>query len=397
MDLSDLTPLFNPAHIYAGGKAMAAFIATTVTPVALAISLWLRIGASQLDTVSAGTGKWSAFARDLALWLPVLGMYFAAASLVTELFQTLYNAFHEHGSAAKMHAVFEKFLDNIESREPEGVLGALSFLASGALIIPWTLYYFSVFISSLVFIAMQLAHALAYSFALSWGLIAIPLSIGNIRLLKGWGVFSGTVLLWPLVHYMTFALFNPLFIAAGEHYLSDDGVLGALADKMQYYLILTTVNFIAAGLSLSAPFIAASLVNNSGSVHGLVMPFAAAATAATAAAVAGTGMAAARRRRQATGGGEGRNSSASSGGGAGGATPQPNAGAERSAGHGSAAAPEPGATPEPVESAAAPEPATTPEPAESAAAPEPASAAAAPRARPAGGADRGDPAPSRGD
>ena len=294
MDLSGLTPLFDPSQLYAGGKEMAAYVAATVTPVALAISLWLRLGASQLDTVTSGAGKWSAFARDLALWLPVLGMYFAAASLVTELFQALYNAFHARGSAAGTHATFARFLEDIESREPQGVLGALSFLASGALIVPWTLYYFSMFMSSLVFIFMQLAHALAYSFALSWGLVAIPLSIGNIRLLRGWGLFSGAVLLWPVVHYVAFALFNPLFTAAADHYLSGGGVLSAVTDKMQYYLILTTVNFIAAALSMSAPFVATALVNNSGSLHGLVTPFAAAATAMAA---TGTGIAHAAGRR----------------------------------------------------------------------------------------------------
>ncbi len=299
MNLSELTPFFDSSHVYAGGKAMAAFIATTVTPVALVISLWLRIGSSQLDTVTSGSGKWSALARDLAIWLPVLGMYFALANLVTDLFQALYNAFHEHGSAAKMYEVFEKFLHDIESREAKGIVGALSFLASGALIIPWTLYYFSMFISSMVFIFMQLAHALAYSFALSWGLIAIPLSIGNFRLLRGWGIFTGSVLLWPMVHYMAFALFNPLFVAAGERYLSDSGGMAVLTDKMQYYLILTTINFLAAGLSLSAPFVASALVNNSGSLSGLVAPFAAAAAGAAA-----TGAGMARSAHSGAGGGE---------------------------------------------------------------------------------------------
>ncbi len=289
MDFADFLHLLDAKYLYEGGKAMALFVASTISPFLLVIAIWLRLASTQLESATSGQGKWSAFFKDLFIWLTILGLYFAIAGLLSDLFNSLYSYFQERGSLGAILSRFAQMISDIDKAGDETDLlsQSLSLLTSPVTFVVWVCYYFSFLLATIIVKFLQLAHAICWSFALVWGLVAIPMSItSNFKLLKGWAIFTGISLIWPIVHFGGFALFNPIFEHAANVFVTGAGAGLASMDKAQLYLVMTVVNILGIAIAISAPFIAMSLVSNSGSIAGVVAPFASAAVATTGAAVA---------------------------------------------------------------------------------------------------------------
>ncbi len=288
MDFADFLSLFAATHIYDGGKNMAMFVGATITPVLLVIAIWLRLGSTQLESATSGSGKWASFFKDMMVWLTILGLYFALAGMLSDLFNAMYTHFNERGSLGAILARFAELIEDIDKAGDDADLlsQSLSLLSSPVTFVIWLFYYFSFLLATIMIKFLQLAHAICWSFALVWGLVAIPMSItSNFKLLKGWAIFSGISLLWPIIHFGGFALFNPIFQHAANEFVSGAGAGLASIDKSQLYLIMTVVNVLAVSIAIAAPFITMSLISNSGSIAGVVAPFASAAVATAAAAM----------------------------------------------------------------------------------------------------------------
>ncbi len=287
MDLSAFLDLLSPKFIYEGGQNMAVFIASTISPVLLVLAIWLRLASNQLDSVVSGSGNQAKFFVDLAVWATVLGLYFVLASFLSEFFNSLYAYFESRGSLGAILSSFAAMIEKVDKAGDDADLTSqsLSLLTSPVTFVVWLIYYVSFLIATFILKFLNLAHAICWSFALVWGLVAIPMSITkNFKLLKGWAVFSGISLLWPLIHFGSFALFNPIFQHAADEFVTGSGAGLASLDKAQLYIIMTFTNILSVALAVAAPFITMSLVSNSGSIAGVVAPFASAAIAAGAAA-----------------------------------------------------------------------------------------------------------------
>ncbi len=289
MDLSSFLELISPKYIYTGGQNIAMFVGATVSPVLLVIAIWLRLATSQLDSAVSGSGKHAQFIRDMAVWLTILSLYFTLASMLSDFFNTLYEHFASRGSLGAILSRFSEMIEKVDTAGDNADLmsQSLSILTSPVTFFVWLIYYLSFLIVSFVIKFLSLAHAISWSFALVWGLVAIPMSItSNFKLMRGWAVFSGISLVWPLVHYGSFAMFNPIFQHAADEFVTGSGAGLASLDKAQLYMIMTFVNILAFALAVAAPFISMALVSNSGSIAGVVTPFASAAVGAAVAATA---------------------------------------------------------------------------------------------------------------
>ncbi|MFQ5470970.1 MAG: hypothetical protein ACE5EH_11810 [Gammaproteobacteria bacterium] len=286
IDISQFLDALSPVLMYEQGKAAASYFAMYITPFLLVIAIGIRTLEIQVDAVASGSGKWGIFIKDIGVWATVLAVYFSLASLINDVFTLLYEHFAEKGSLGRLMELFNMVQSQMESSTAEsgGILdGAVSFIGDVVGRIAYGVYYMSFVVVSFVASFLQSAHAMAYAFAIIWGLVAIPMSITtSFKLLSPWAKFTGIILIWPIIHYIIFALFMPIFTNAVNVLLGDSvSVFDIGMDKLQIYVLFTIINFIAISLITSAPFIAQSLIT-SGSISGIVAPFTAAGISAAA-------------------------------------------------------------------------------------------------------------------
>ncbi|KAF0190505.1 MAG: hypothetical protein FD165_2673 [Gammaproteobacteria bacterium] len=277
MDIGSVIESLSPNVIYDGGKSLAQFIATFVTPFLLALAIGIRTLETQVDTMVQGRGKWGGFIKDMGIWITVLAVYFALVMLISDVFNALYNTFSSAGSLSGLMAKFNALMEGISNNAGEGAAATFTnIFASPVYLLAWGVNFLSLLLLAFVAIFLQFAHALAYAMAISWGLIAIPMSITtSFKLLAGWGKYTGIMLVWPIIHYIAFAIFTPLFVnATGNFSMGIDGAV--TLDKTGLYFVLTVINLVACAIMIAAPFVAQALVNNSGAITGVVAPFAAA-------------------------------------------------------------------------------------------------------------------------
>ncbi len=168
------------------------------------------------------------------------------------------------------------------AREGMGTLEVLGDLAGN---LPRGLAFVLFFISFVLLVSVQLffqiAQAVGYATALVFGTVAIPMAVSQkLSVLKGWGVFTATMLIWPIVE----SLFMYLLIGMTAQIQLDVGSAGASnASAAGVYLMFTVMNAVMTVTLIAAPFVTQALVANSGSIAGVVTPFVGGAMATTAA------------------------------------------------------------------------------------------------------------------
>ena len=273
--------LLSATRLYQSGHELALFIAATITPALLVITIGIRTLETQVDALVSG-GRWGRFVKDLGVWVTMLSVYFLLAAMVNEWFMALYESFSRNGSLASLMAQFDQLLEKIKEAGEGGDFfdGLSNLISSPILLISYLVYYVSLILVAVVASFLQIAHALAYAFAVSWGLIAIPLAItANLNILKAWARFSATVLVWPVFHYIAFGLFEPIFVGAGASFTAFSP--GSITvDKAQVYMWVTIVNFVVIALLVATPFLAHAFIAH-GAITGMVMPFVGASLGAT--------------------------------------------------------------------------------------------------------------------
>ena len=287
-ETASLITLFDPTPIYASGSQLAKVVYFTASPVLLVIAIFIRSMETQLD-VAAGHGRWTVAIRDFIGWGLVLTIYFGLANLVAEFMNALFAWIDTFGTlqaignhlAALSQGLKDKAAAQGTSRLVlEFVLSAGTALPS--MLVSFACYYLSLLIVTALCIFMKVAHALGYSIGVAYGLIAIPLAITrSLRLLRGWAVFMGFLLLWPVVQGFAIGLFTPLFAKASASLIANPDV-GVAAATFGTYMFFTVLHLIVAAILIAAPFVAGALAANTSAHAGLVTPFATAAVAAGA-------------------------------------------------------------------------------------------------------------------
>ncbi len=280
-DIATLIASLDPQPIYDAALAAARYVATTFTPTLLIIAVYVRTLETELDAL-AGEGRWARALRDIALWGTVLALYFGLAALLASFMNAVYRSVDRIGSLSLITGQLAQLVGQAatKSNNVSGLDSLLDNLAANLVkAVMFMFYYVTLLVLAFLAAFLKVAHAIGYSIAFLWGLVAIPLSItSSFRLLRAWGHFFGTILLWPVVQALMLALFAPVFRHAAEALISDPAVSAADSGGA-IYMLYSILNLIVSALLVAAPFIAHALVA-SGTAGSLVTPFTAAAVAA---------------------------------------------------------------------------------------------------------------------
>jgi hypothetical protein len=277
---------FSPTYIYEGAYQIALAYLTTLSGVLLIIAVIIRLSNSSLDSLD-GNGRYAALIKSLLVWGTVLALYFVLAGLIIEFFNVLYSWTRTNGSIGRALSELGQVLQHIEERQAAARedMNALALLGDLAGNIPRGIAFVLFFVSFVLLVSVQLvfqiAQAMGYTAALVFGTVAIPMAVSQkLSVLKGWGVFTATVLIWPIIE----SLFMYLLIGMTSQMQIDVGGAGASnASAAGIYLVFTVMNSVMAVTIVAAPFVTQALVSNSGSIAGLVTPFVGGAMATTAA------------------------------------------------------------------------------------------------------------------
>ncbi len=282
-DVALLIASLDPQPIYASSATAARYVAATFAPTLLVIGVYLRTLETGFDAL-AGEGRWARALRDIALWGTVLALYFALGTLLSGFMNAVYRSMDRIGS---LHLITDQLaqLASQAAAKPDNITGIDSLLdnlaANLVKAVMFLFYYATLLVLAFLAAFLKIANAIGYSVGFLWGLIAIPLSIsGTLRLLRPWGHFFGTILLWPVVQALMLALFAPVFHHAAQALITDPAVSGADTSGA-IYMLYSVLNLIVSAILVAAPFIAHALLA-SGTAASLVTPFTAAAVAAGA-------------------------------------------------------------------------------------------------------------------
>jgi hypothetical protein len=282
---------FSPTYIYEAAYQIALAYLTTLSGVLLLIAVLIRLANSSLDSLE-GQGRYAALIKSLLIWGTVLALYFVLAGLVIDFFNVLYSWTRHNGSIGRALSELGQVLQAIDARQTaarEG-MGTLDVLGDLAGNIPRGIAFVLFFISFVLLVSVQLffqvAQAVGYATALVFGTVAIPMAVSQkLSVLKGWGVFTATMLIWPIVE----SLFMYLLIGMTAQIQLDVGSAGASnASAAGVYLMFTVMNAVMTVTLIAAPFVTQALVANSGSIAGVVTPFVGGAMATTAAVTRAT-------------------------------------------------------------------------------------------------------------
>ncbi|MHB8454002.1 MAG: hypothetical protein ACYDDO_04735 [Acidiferrobacterales bacterium] len=282
-DVATLIASLDPQPIYDAADSAARYIATTFTPTLLIIAVYLRTLETELDALT-GEGRFARALRDIALWGTVLALYFGLATLLASFMNAVYRSVDRIGS---LHLITDQLTQLVgqasaKSANVSGLDSLLDSIAANLVkAVMFMFYYVTLLVLAFLAAFLKVAHAIGYSIAFLWGLIAIPLSIiSSVRLLRPWGHFFGTILLWPVVQALMLSLFAPVFRHAATALISDP-TLSAADSGGGIYMLYSILNLIVSAILVAAPFIAHALVA-SGAAGSLITPFTAAAVAAGA-------------------------------------------------------------------------------------------------------------------
>jgi hypothetical protein len=274
----------DPQPIYEASRDVGQFVFTFITPVLLTIAVAIRVMTTQLDVTESG-GKWGHAIRDFLVWGTVLSVYFGLASLIADFMNSVYAMIARVGSLELVTDQVERLLEAFGQRAQAQGGTLLDFVSSPGLLVSALIYGVSLTLVVFIGAVLKIAHAIGYSFAFAYGLVAIPLSLtSHLKLLRGWALLVGGLLLWPVVEGIMLGLFAPVFQNAATALLA--GLTpSVLLDQTGMQLLFSVLNLIIAAIMVGSAFVAAALVANHTVIAGLVVPFLTAGVTAAAGSV----------------------------------------------------------------------------------------------------------------
>ncbi len=265
--VAEVLKSLGPAPIYHALSIVSTFVYRTFTPGLLLIAVYVRIAGAQFDSLS-GSGHWARAIRDIAFWGVIVSLYFYIGGVIASYMDAVYAITGTLGSVGAVTAQMAHALAIVSAAFAKlnpVMRGVMDLVSLPVRIVATLLYYVSLIVVVFLCAFTRITHAIGYGFAFVYGLIAIPISIsGRVHLMRGWSLFYGFVLLWPVVQGLVLALFDPVFAAA---------VAGIVAHQelvrwgpTEVYLLFTVLNLLLSAVLVLAPCIAYALVNNVPSV-----------------------------------------------------------------------------------------------------------------------------------
>jgi len=280
--LAELLTSFDMDILFKITHAIATVVATYLAPVLLLISIYIRLMETQISALVDGGGYGRAL-KDIILWSFVLGSYFAIGNLISDFFNAIYAWLETFGSIKVTMESYARIMEkNKIAVNGEGV-SVISLVSSPYVVFAELFYYGTLIIMSAMSAFLKIANILILGLGFIWGLIAIPISISTtFRILRGWAFIMAFALVWPIVQSILMAMFGMLFANAADTTQSFKEV-SPMLNSANIMMLFAVMNILLCCVLVCAPLIANSLVTNSSSAAGVVMPFVGAAAAAGAA------------------------------------------------------------------------------------------------------------------
>jgi hypothetical protein len=206
---------------------------------------------------------------------------------VNDFFSLLYRYFEGVGSIASISSQMGEMIEQLESKSTD--TGFFNWAISGL----WNNLIFGVYYLSLIAFTttlafLHLAQALGYGLAFCWGLIAIPISVSrNLKLLKGWGLFVGFIIMWPIIESLVMGLVFSVFADVAKLAVIDSTGNTSI-NQSAVALAFTVLNIVLIVLVVVVPFVTSALIANAAAGKDFVVPFIVGGLAAAAAIYKGT-------------------------------------------------------------------------------------------------------------
>jgi hypothetical protein len=202
--------------------------------------------------------------------------------LVTSFFNPIYAWLDSFGSLSTVMATFSELSTKNAALAQNQSAGQslLGLVASPYLVGAAIFYYGSLIMLAFLTAFLKIAVVMVFGVAFIWGLIAIPISISTtFKILRGWAYLTAFALVWPVIQALLLGMFTMLFTNSVNQLvaLPDNNAQILAANAM---MLFSVMHLLMGAVMVAAPFIANSLVTNSSSAAGIVMPFVGAAIAA---------------------------------------------------------------------------------------------------------------------
>ncbi len=287
-----LVSSLNPYGVYQTSQNMAANVFMFLSPFLLVIAVSIRTLETQLDTVS-GLGKWEKAVRDFILFGFLIGSYFGVMTLLNLFMNEVYLLTNDVGNYQTLSTTLQKLMDEglgVKQSDWEWLKSTKRADMSPVGILMIFLYWVSNLFVVSVYVFLQVAHALTYSFAFVTGLIVLPMAITQkFNVLKGWGLVLGTAFFWPIVESLFMGFAGDIFTKSIKTMLVDQTILMRMEDKADLRAFFATINVVLGMIMITAPIVTAAVLAGTNAMFPMVAPFAAGAMT-----VAGTALAAGR-------------------------------------------------------------------------------------------------------
>ncbi len=273
--MNELTLLLNsldPHIIYTATQEQAWLVYSRISPVLLLIAVAVRVFETQLDGMGS-LDKWQRALKDMLLWGTVLSLYFAVMTLINGFMNEIFAVIYNIGNVDDLMIASEKLIN--KAAVAEGKTGVPKFFNdySVPMLVISALYWGSFFLVTAMHVFLKGAHAVIYSVVIIYGLIAIPISItANFKLLKGWLLLLGGLMLWPVIEAIILGSFGLIFQGATAELLKNPEHLAQGMDEA-FKAFFAVMNIVTLVILIVSPLIAGYLVMNTSALFQLTMPF----------------------------------------------------------------------------------------------------------------------------
>lgn len=280
--LEALVLSLQPYGVYQSAQNISTNVFLFITPFVLIIAVAVRTLETQLDTMS-GLGKWERAFRDFICFGILIGSYFFMMTLVNMFMNEVLLVIDDFGNYRNLSRKLELLLDKglgVKASDAEW-LKNFTRKDIGPMDTPMVFLHWvsNLFVVS-VYVFLQVAHAITYSFALVMGLIVIPMAIATkFNYLKGWGIVLGTALLWPFVEGIFMGFAGDIFVKSIQKIIDSQSVnlFGSRSDKLNLRAFFSTINLILGMIMITAPIVTGAVLAGTNAMFPMVAPFGTAA------------------------------------------------------------------------------------------------------------------------
>ncbi|MEK6750542.1 MAG: hypothetical protein AABY83_15290 [Pseudomonadota bacterium] len=277
-----LTKAFSPDPVYRQIDVMMSWTYMNLTGPLLSVAVALRTF-TEMHAGTTGNSRWGEAIKDIVTYTVVIILYSLIANEVLTYVYALQHALGQQSGLDKLLDNMSSLLEQIhttakvESNKKEwwDMMGAAAELISTPiLLVAWGVFFISLIILLALEIVSRVALAIALGLGEVYGLVAIPISAagGGLKLMGGWALLVGGVLMWPFVEDYLSWMAGGIITNVLDTIVSNGSLNNVNTNRIEVYLAYTVLNIFLSAIIIASPLIAEKLVANRSALGALAMP-----------------------------------------------------------------------------------------------------------------------------